>query len=91
MAQYLMSSERPTEAAKTWVQLGELWSSSVDSWDNAERAYIRALETAPELQDPYYQLSDLPPRRGLSPSNCVFCRRTGRADGELGYWRKAWC
>ena len=75
MAQHLMSSERSTEAAKVWVQLGELWSNSSESWDSAERAYLRAIETAPELQAPYYQLSDLYVERGDLPNAQVFLER----------------
>jgi tetratricopeptide (TPR) repeat protein len=75
MAQYLMSSERSNEAAKVWVQLGELWSNSSESWDSAERAYLRAIETAPELQAPYYQLSDLYVQRGELANAKVFLER----------------
>lgn len=63
-AQLYIAKQQSVEAAQTWVKLGDLWIGSVETFDNAERAYRRALEIEPTALKPYYSLSKLNEMRG---------------------------
>lgn len=63
-AQHQALLKQFSAAANTWVQLGELWINDPEGYDNAERAFRKALEIDPTALAPYYSLAHLNELRG---------------------------
>ena len=63
-AQYLASHNQSSQAALTWIKVGELWMDQEEHYDNAERAMRRALDIDPTALDAYFKLVQLNELRG---------------------------
>ena len=71
-AQSLSSQGRDRESAWVWIQLGELWRQDLRTYENAERAFLRALELAPDMISAYQGLAGLAEERGQNALACKY-------------------